>query len=80
VKFGKAFGLNVTVLSTSISKREEALTLLGADKFVISSDQDQMAVKYTGLLKVDYYPLDFVELMVMSSIFFCRPCLSHWTS
>ncbi|XP_062144722.1 probable cinnamyl alcohol dehydrogenase 1 [Alnus glutinosa] len=43
VKFGKAFGLNVTVLSTSISKREEALTLLGADKFVISSDQDQMA-------------------------------------
>ncbi|KAE8055003.1 hypothetical protein FH972_011876 [Carpinus fangiana] len=43
VKFGKAFGLNVTVLSTSISKREEALTLLGANKFVISSDQEQMA-------------------------------------
>ena len=44
------FGLNVTVISTSISKREEALTLLGADKFVISSDQEQMAVKYTCLL------------------------------
>ncbi|XP_042503934.1 probable cinnamyl alcohol dehydrogenase 1 [Macadamia integrifolia] len=42
VKFGKAFGLNVTVLSTSISKKEEALNLLGADKFVISSDKDQM--------------------------------------
>ncbi|XP_041022143.1 probable cinnamyl alcohol dehydrogenase 1 [Juglans microcarpa x Juglans regia] len=42
VKFGKAFGLNVTVFSTSISKREEALSLLNTDKFVISSDQQQM--------------------------------------
>ncbi|KAJ8560973.1 hypothetical protein K7X08_027163 [Anisodus acutangulus] len=42
VKFGKAFGLNVTVFSTSISKREEALKILGADKFVISSDEQQM--------------------------------------
>ncbi|KAL5551193.1 hypothetical protein UlMin_001369 [Ulmus minor] len=42
VKFGKAFGLNVTVFSTSSSKKEEALTQLGADKFVISSDQEQM--------------------------------------
>lgn len=42
VKFGKAFGLKVTVLSTSISKKEEALTLLGADHFVHSSDQEQM--------------------------------------
>ncbi|KAL9267992.1 putative cinnamyl alcohol dehydrogenase 1 [Drosera capensis] len=42
VKFGKAFGLNVTVFSTSVSKKEEALTLLGADRFVISSDEQQM--------------------------------------
>ncbi|KAK9924301.1 hypothetical protein M0R45_032681 [Rubus argutus] len=42
VKFGKAFGLKVTVFSTSMSKKDEALTLLGADNFVISSDQDQM--------------------------------------
>lgn len=42
VKFGKAFGLSVTVLSTSISKKEEALTLLGADKFVIATDKQQM--------------------------------------
>lgn len=42
VKFGKAFGLNVTVLSTSTSKKEEALSLLGADKFVVSSDLEQM--------------------------------------
>ncbi|KAH7515285.1 hypothetical protein FEM48_Zijuj10G0010600 [Ziziphus jujuba var. spinosa] len=42
VKFGKAFGLNVTVFSTSISKKEQALKSLGADKFVVSSDQEQM--------------------------------------
>ncbi|KAL4330477.1 hypothetical protein AHAS_Ahas13G0404000 [Arachis hypogaea] len=43
VKFGKAFGLNVTVISTSVSKKEEALSLLGADKFVVSTDKEQMA-------------------------------------
>ncbi|KAI4372141.1 hypothetical protein MLD38_010414 [Melastoma candidum] len=42
VKFGKAFGLRVTVFSTSTSKRDEALTQLGADNFVVSSDPDQM--------------------------------------
>lgn len=42
VKFGKAFGLNVTVFSTSMSKKEEALNLLGADNFVVSSDNEQM--------------------------------------
>ncbi|XP_010056069.2 probable cinnamyl alcohol dehydrogenase 1 isoform X1 [Eucalyptus grandis] len=42
VKFGKAFGLKVTVFSTSISKKEEALSLLGADHFVISSDPEQI--------------------------------------
>ncbi|KAK1297126.1 putative cinnamyl alcohol dehydrogenase 1 [Acorus calamus] len=42
VKFGKAFGLKVTVLSTSMSKREEALNLLGADNFVLSSDEQEM--------------------------------------
>ncbi|KAK2981966.1 hypothetical protein RJ640_019186 [Escallonia rubra] len=42
VKFGKAFGLEVTVFSTTISKKDEALNLLGADKFVVSSDEEQM--------------------------------------
>ncbi|KAE9599326.1 putative geraniol dehydrogenase (NADP(+)) [Lupinus albus] len=49
VKFGKAFGLNVTILSSSISKKEEALTLLGADKFVLSSDQEQMKASAKSL-------------------------------
>ncbi|XP_075517703.1 putative cinnamyl alcohol dehydrogenase 1 [Primulina tabacum] len=43
VKFGKAFGLKVTVFSTSISKKEESLNVLGADDFVISSDEKAMA-------------------------------------
>lgn len=45
VKFGKAFGLKVTVFSTSVSKRDEALNLLGADNFVISSDEKEMKVE-----------------------------------
>ncbi|XP_010518748.1 PREDICTED: probable cinnamyl alcohol dehydrogenase 1 isoform X1 [Tarenaya hassleriana] len=49
VKFGKAFGLNVTVFSTSPSKKEEALNLLGADKFIVSSDQDQMKTQEKSL-------------------------------
>lgn len=47
VKFGKAFGLHVTVFSTSISKKEEALSVLGADKFVLSSDNEEMKVIYS---------------------------------
>ncbi|OWM67002.1 hypothetical protein CDL15_Pgr000454 [Punica granatum] len=44
VKFGKAFGLKVTVLSTSLSKKDDALNLLGADEFILSSDKEQMDV------------------------------------
>ncbi|KAF6161802.1 hypothetical protein GIB67_008563 [Kingdonia uniflora] len=42
VKFGKAFGLHVKVFSTSNSKKDEAMNLLGADKFIISSNMQQM--------------------------------------
>ncbi|KAG8095369.1 hypothetical protein GUJ93_ZPchr0012g19100 [Zizania palustris] len=49
VKFGKAFGLKVTVFSTSESKREEAINLLGADNFVISSDENQMESQKSSL-------------------------------
>ena len=38
VKFGKAFGLKVTVFSTSV------------DNFVVSSDQEQMKVNHMKLL------------------------------
>ncbi|CAL8166135.1 unnamed protein product [Prunus armeniaca] len=45
VKFGKAFGLNVTIFSTSISKKEEALSQMGADNFVVSSRSDRNQMK-----------------------------------
>ena len=50
VKFGKAFGLHVTVISTSPSKKEEAKTQLGADEFIISTDSKQMQVMAATLL------------------------------
>ncbi|KAK6794029.1 hypothetical protein RDI58_007482 [Solanum bulbocastanum] len=37
-KIGKAFGLKVTVISTSPKKEDEAIKKLGADAFVFSSD------------------------------------------
>jgi len=42
VKFGKAFGMRVTVISTSPGKREEAVERLGADEFLVSRDPEQM--------------------------------------
>lgn len=54
VKFGKAFGLKVTVFSTSESKRDEAINILGADHFVISSNTQQMeSLKYSLHFIVD---------------------------
>ena len=44
VKFAKALGTKVTVISTSPNKKEEAIQRLGADSFLISRDQDQMQV------------------------------------
>ncbi|KAI5057596.1 hypothetical protein GOP47_0027989 [Adiantum capillus-veneris] len=42
VKFGKAFGLKVTIISTSPNKKEEALQNLGADNFLVSTDEDAL--------------------------------------
>lgn len=42
VRFGKAFGLQVTVISTSPNKEKEAKEVLGADHFLISKDEKQM--------------------------------------
>ncbi|KAG9149625.1 hypothetical protein Leryth_023240 [Lithospermum erythrorhizon] len=42
VKFAKAFGAKVTVISTTIAKKQEAIGNLGADEFVISKDPEQM--------------------------------------
>ncbi|KAM3211757.1 hypothetical protein ACQJBY_065087 [Aegilops geniculata] len=42
VKFGKAFGMKVTVISSSPGKKQEALERLGADAFVVSKDAEEM--------------------------------------
>ncbi|XP_034675206.1 probable cinnamyl alcohol dehydrogenase 6 [Vitis riparia] len=45
VKFGKAFGLHVTIISTSPSKEKEAKQRLGADDFIVSTHPKQMEAK-----------------------------------
>ncbi|CAH8273945.1 unnamed protein product [Arabidopsis lyrata] len=42
VKFAKAMGTKVTVISTSERKRDEAVNRLGADAFLVSRDPKQM--------------------------------------
>ncbi|CAJ2647322.1 unnamed protein product [Trifolium pratense] len=49
VKFAKAFGAHVTVISTSPNKEAEALDHLGADSFIISRDPNQMQFSYFQL-------------------------------
>ncbi|XP_042489474.1 probable mannitol dehydrogenase [Macadamia integrifolia] len=44
VRFAKAFGMKVTVISTSPDKEEEAIEGLGADLFLVSKNLDQMKV------------------------------------
>ena len=44
VKFGKAFGLKVTVISGSPKKESEAIDRLGADAFLLSSDAAKFKV------------------------------------
>ena len=48
VKFAKAMGVKVTVISTSPKKKQEALEHLGADSFLVSRDQDEMQVYKHG--------------------------------
>ncbi|KAH9712635.1 Cinnamyl alcohol dehydrogenase 8 [Citrus sinensis] len=42
VKFAKAMGVKVTVISTSPSKKKDAIERLGADTFLFSHDPDEM--------------------------------------
>lgn len=49
VKFGKAFGLKVTLISTSPKKEVEAINKLGADSFLLSTDPSKMKVSKVQL-------------------------------
>lgn len=42
VKFARAFGAKVTVISTSPNKKDEAVKRLGADSFLVSREPEQM--------------------------------------
>lgn len=42
VKFGKAMGMRVTVISTSPAKEKEAIQQLGADSFLVSRNPEHM--------------------------------------
>ncbi|CBI37637.3 hypothetical protein AAG906_025299 [Vitis piasezkii] len=42
VKLGKAFGLKVTVISTSPNKEDEAINKLGADCFLVSTNPEKV--------------------------------------
>ncbi|KAH0707613.1 hypothetical protein KY290_012491 [Solanum tuberosum] len=42
VKFAKVFGTKAIVISTYVSKKDEAIDRLGADSFLVSCDPDQM--------------------------------------
>lgn len=56
VKFAKAMGLKVTVISTSPSKKEGAMNHLGADAFLVSRDAEQMRVCYVpGMLFPQFF-------------------------
>ncbi|URD96632.1 RNA pseudouridylate synthase [Musa troglodytarum] len=49
VKFAKAMGHHVTVISSSHRKRAEAVDHLGADAYLVSSDEDAMAAAADSL-------------------------------
>ncbi|KAK1395856.1 Cinnamyl alcohol dehydrogenase [Heracleum sosnowskyi] len=44
VKFAKAFGTKVTVISTSLAKKQEAIEHLGAGSFLVSRNPGEMQV------------------------------------
>lgn len=68
VKFGKAFGLKVTVISSSPDKEDEALNRLGADGFLVSKDAAKMKVKCYSVVNIltcnDFEHVQSVDLVL----------------
>lgn len=69
VKFGKAFGLHVTVISTSPSKEKEARQRLGADDFLVSTNPEQMKVANASNLN---------SLFVFCTVLTCISHILNW--
>ncbi|KAI5666894.1 hypothetical protein M9H77_16747 [Catharanthus roseus] len=49
IRFAKAFGANVTVISSSLKKKEEALDKFGVDSFLVSNHSEEMEAAYGTL-------------------------------
>lgn len=81
VKFGKALGHHVSVISTSPSKEMEARHHLGADDFILSTNPKQMQVSVSLSLYI-YMSLTWMLLTkngkVMTEIFWSSECLKKW--
>ncbi|KAK3211123.1 hypothetical protein Dsin_015829 [Dipteronia sinensis] len=59
VKFAKAMGLKVTVISTSPDKKKEAIDHLGTDSFLVSRNQDELQAAMStmdGIIDTVYAP------------------------
>ncbi|KAH7566810.1 hypothetical protein JRO89_XS08G0238300 [Xanthoceras sorbifolium] len=63
VKFAKAMGVKVTVISTSPNKKEEAIEHLGADSFSVSRNQDEMQPNIISA-DVEVIPIDYVNTIL----------------
>lgn len=76
VKFGKAFGAKVTVLSSSPSKKEDAMRL-GADDFILTSDPEQLSVakgRFDFILDAVSAPHDigtYLKLLNINGVHIC---------
>ena len=85
VKFAKGFGVKVTVISTSPSKKKEAIEHLGADYFLVSREPDQMQIGKLEYILCLCYRLSnlvnsivcnrFVDIMYLN---FCRLPWAQW--
>ncbi|GIL74895.1 hypothetical protein Vretimale_2519 [Volvox reticuliferus] len=71
VKIAKGMGMHVTVISTSLKKKDEALTVLKADEFVVSSDTEAMAAaagSLDGIIDTVSAKHDLVALVGMLKV------------
>ncbi|KAL2905898.1 putative mannitol dehydrogenase, partial [Bienertia sinuspersici] len=61
VKFAKAFGAKVTVISTSPNKKEEAIARLGANSFLVSRDTQQLQVRFISSFHIRHMAVKFAK-------------------
>lgn len=75
-------GLEVTVLSTSENKREEATSRLGADHFVVSKDKEQMgkiANSLNGIIDTVSANHPLPDYLVRILLPFFIVCSTNWS-